>query len=1391
VIIEVAGSSFVPGAVIEFGTRNRRTPQPTTYVGARHLRCSLDASWFAGREHYYVRVDNTPAQGGGDSNDLTFEVVDVLLRSLLPASVVVNSGTLQLTATGEGFGPTSQVRWNGISLATSFVNATTLTATVDASRFNSVRTYDVTVYRGASGNDTSNALPFAVVYPPPVIAAVTPASVIAGDRQVRSLSLSGSGFGSLSRVLWNGSYRSTNYDNRNGTLVATVNSVDIANAGTAQLRVENPQPGGGLSDGVTFTIHNPAPVIAATSPRSLVAGRSVDERLTITGGGFNTQTQFELDGVALAPEPYSLRADRVNLGVPRSLLVHARTAVLRVTNPTPGGGAATRPVGIENPLPMALALRPSAAVIGASTTDIYVDGANFTVQSVVRWGQDALPTELVHGSQLRVTVAAQRFAAAGYVPVTVVSPPPGGGVSDALNFMIGNPVPEIVSLNPSGAGTGSSTLTTTVSGAQFIQGCTVTWKKEGTTDPEEPLPVTYVNAGRLEVRIDAQRMWYGGRYLMRAHNPAPNFGPSNEVVLTVTNPVPQLAAVAPNQLQAGAGTTTITLSGTNFVRESKVYDLGGQEIASTWISTTAMRLVLSSARLATAGYISLRVVTPPPGGGISQYRQVTVFNPVPAITNLSPMLAVAGDGVTISIAGVGFNAQSRLLVTWPSNPNGVPFAPATVSPTFMRVAIPSGSFQFPLEVRLAVVNAPPGGGMTERRPFVFVRAPAPVVDLGPVTFSVNGPVDEHTAGLQWRRGHGPSTPYAERQPAAGTAGGMWTPQLGDVQDYFVNGHPSEAELFQSEPGGVALKPAGTNNQILVADRIGLVAGTPGAAQRDNINGVSFGEDYFGVAAVSPSGAGAGIPSLWQARQSSFAPNVVIADSGTSFRFSVNPYAKGLADSDVAMESLRRDEGYGAGPWLSHGHAAAEVFGTPALVLPDVPPVGTNRLVHHRMVLALGNRFSSNGSAEDNLDALECIGDNDPLSWGGVPGMLTGGNLHARCLELPPHALYLDGLGPPGEATHWIGPGTAPIFFTVDRRSTGKPRSAVRTQARLGEAAGDVFLLWADNNFLLIDEEEAGLYGGELGGARCDDMDALILNVHILDRSYLVQLVNGLGGSGLVTDHDPDGIPNSGDEYRTGPGYSYSLQRYFLELHRRVLRLRLGFSVTTDSIGLEGTPVDYEAGLDPSGYMQQAGDVYFTQFGDWGDGMGVINPAPASPIGTHYRWYEEVEIGLEPGTWAIGASSDFASLPDELNALDTSPSAPGCPGVSARYGAGCTGSGNYVPDLRVAGCPAADETVWFGVSGGLGGSPCFFVQGTQAVDLPFLPGCNLLVGLLPSVVTAVGNLSGSVAGAGSLSVPFRITPNLLGLELATQAVILDSGSTNGLITTTNGVMVKAQ
>jgi len=81
------------------------------------------------------------------------------ITSLSPTTAAAGGASFQLTINGTGFGPDGAAQWNGAALATSFVSATQVTATVPANLLASPGTVTITV---VTGGGTTGGAPFTV-----------------------------------------------------------------------------------------------------------------------------------------------------------------------------------------------------------------------------------------------------------------------------------------------------------------------------------------------------------------------------------------------------------------------------------------------------------------------------------------------------------------------------------------------------------------------------------------------------------------------------------------------------------------------------------------------------------------------------------------------------------------------------------------------------------------------------------------------------------------------------------------------------------------------------------------------------------------------------------------------------------------------------------------------------------------------------------------------------------------------------------------------------------------------------------------------------------------------------------------------------------------------------
>jgi hypothetical protein len=81
-------------------------------------------------------------------------------------------------------------------------------------------------------------------------------------------------------------------------------------------------------------------------------------------------------------------------------------------------------------------ITPSRAIVGGSDFLLRVSGSNFAASSIVQWNGSGRQTLVAGTNQLWAVVSASDIAAAGAAQVTVFTPAPGGGTSNAQTFSV-------------------------------------------------------------------------------------------------------------------------------------------------------------------------------------------------------------------------------------------------------------------------------------------------------------------------------------------------------------------------------------------------------------------------------------------------------------------------------------------------------------------------------------------------------------------------------------------------------------------------------------------------------------------------------------------------------------------------------------------------------------------------------------------------------------------------------------------------------------------------------------------------------------------------------------------------------------------------------------------
>ncbi len=159
--------------------------------------------------------------------------------------------------------------------------------------------------------------------PAPALTALNPSSAVAG-RQGFTLTATGSNLISGSVLRWNGADRTTTFVS--GTqLAASIPASDIAAAGSAQVAVFNPSPGGGTSTALTFAISPTFP--ARVLERLSVASDGTQANNVSPGAAVSADGRF----VAFQSEANNLVAGDTNAAID----IFVRDTCLGATGCTP------------------------------------------------------------------------------------------------------------------------------------------------------------------------------------------------------------------------------------------------------------------------------------------------------------------------------------------------------------------------------------------------------------------------------------------------------------------------------------------------------------------------------------------------------------------------------------------------------------------------------------------------------------------------------------------------------------------------------------------------------------------------------------------------------------------------------------------------------------------------------------------------------------------------------------------------------------------------------------------------------------------------------------------------------------------------------------------------
>jgi len=186
------------------------------------------------------------------------------------------------------------------------------------------------------------------------------------------------------------------------------------------------------------------PVLQSLSPSSGIPASFISTlQLTVLGRDFEPNSVVTWDGIERKTTFVTI--GELQASIPASELTSATPHDVRVTTPGLGTSDAVTFGVRDAAVPAIRSLVPSLVRAGAPAAFVRVLGSGFTGNSVVRINGEARTTTFPLQGELDVILPAADIAAVGSLRLEVFTPPPGGGLSNAVNFsVVATPDPPVV-----------------------------------------------------------------------------------------------------------------------------------------------------------------------------------------------------------------------------------------------------------------------------------------------------------------------------------------------------------------------------------------------------------------------------------------------------------------------------------------------------------------------------------------------------------------------------------------------------------------------------------------------------------------------------------------------------------------------------------------------------------------------------------------------------------------------------------------------------------------------------------------------------------------------------------------------------------------------------------
>ncbi len=351
--LTVNGTGFVEGTAVQIGG----VPIATAFVSSTQLKAFVLPQLLAIGGSISVTALN-PQPTVGPSNELLIPIFNPIpgLTSIAPNSLVArfdpNAPPADITVNGFGFAPSAVIQIEGTDIPTSYVSPTRLLGQIPEAQLKVAKIATIKVKNPDPTLGISEALPLSLFNPVPVVTSLDASPILfdpiprfAGDKPkfLAQVIIHGSNFASEGTHYLIGTPCDTDVGGLTGETVSStliIGRLNIACTGTYVMGFTNPQPGGGVSALVGFTVAQytaPGPTsVTGMSPVAVLKGAD-SFTLTISGTNFSPGAIVNFGTAVLFPTSASFNT--IVVTVPSYLIKTSGVLPVSITNPDVTGNS--------------------------------------------------------------------------------------------------------------------------------------------------------------------------------------------------------------------------------------------------------------------------------------------------------------------------------------------------------------------------------------------------------------------------------------------------------------------------------------------------------------------------------------------------------------------------------------------------------------------------------------------------------------------------------------------------------------------------------------------------------------------------------------------------------------------------------------------------------------------------------------------------------------------------------------------------------------------------------------------------------------------------------------------------------------------------------------------